>query len=441
MRGLAITLVLLCALPAWAEKKPQEIQRVVVMDATAAGVEKSLAKQATTWVAEALMGRPGLKVLTSEDVKALADYEGDKALMGCEADASCLAELTASAKADYVVSISVGKVGAEQVISLALLDAAKGAMTERVSAPLGYLGDAKEKVAGLVAQLFGWEGGAPKVTFKLPEGEPASFAVLDLEAAGVSEDVVKNLTQVLSAEVKRIDGASVVGRDDIKAMLAMEASKRLSGCDDDVQCLAEIGGALGVDRLIVGHVGQISGQYVISLRLIAISGAKVENRISETFRGPEEQLLLAIRHATRNLLGLPSLAPGTIAVSSPEPEAHVMLDGKDLGVLPLKPVEGQKAGRHNLRVTKDGFLEWNGDIYVNPGETTSVWVELERAPVAWYQSWIFWTSVAAVGAVAVGGGVGAGFLFYNEAHQPHPLNLEVGLPDRSGSGTASGAVP
>jgi hypothetical protein len=411
-------------------------QRVLVLDAAAVGVDDNLARQVTAWIAEALQGRPAMKVLTSEDLREISDLESSKALLGCENDASCLAELTAATDADLVVSSSVGKVGTEEIVSLALLESERSLMRERVSAPLGPLEAGGERVAELVGQLFGWGAGGARAKFKLAEGEAASFAVFDLVAAGVSNDVVTNLTQILSAEIKRVDGASVIGRDDIRAMLAMEADKSLVGCDDSVECLAEIGGALGVDRMIVGHVGRISGQYVISLRLIAIRGATVENRISETFRGPEEQLLLAIRHAGRNLLGLPSLEKGIIAVSSPEASAVVTVDGEERGPLPLKPVGDLAAGRHNVRVVKPGFLEWNGDVYVNPGETTSLWVELERAPAEWYESWVFWTSVAGVGAVAVAAGVGAGVLLFNEVNRPHPLTLQVGLPDR----TASGAV-
>ena len=69
-----------------------------------------------------------------------------------------------------------------------------------------------------------------------------------------------------------------------------------------------------------------------------------------------------------------------------EPEAELTLDGKRLGLAPLPPVTDLPAGVHALHVAKAGFRDHYGDVYVDPGETSAVWVRLERIPVPrWYQ--------------------------------------------------------
>src|SRR5262249_28469003 len=132
----------------------------------------------------------------------------------------------------------------------------------------------------------------------------------------------------------------VIGRDDIKAMLALETQKQILGCSDDTSCLSEIGAALGVDYLVVGHVGKVSGTYVISLRLIAPDALRVENRITESFSGREDQLVGAVKTAARKLIGIIVPDKGTLALGANEEDAEAFVDGASVGTLPMKPVGG-----------------------------------------------------------------------------------------------------
>src|SRR5688572_28936372 len=77
-------------------------------------------------------------------------------------------------------------------------------------------------------------------------------AVLDLKAVGLEADKAQALQtalgSVLSAETARL-GHQVISMADIAAMLAFEKQRYLLGCDE-ASCLAEIGGALGVDLML-----------------------------------------------------------------------------------------------------------------------------------------------------------------------------------------------
>ena len=179
-------------------------------------------------------------------------------------------------------------------------------------------------------------------------------------------------------------------------MLNLEGQKQVLGCDSDTSCLAEIGGALGVDKLVVGQVGKLADNFIISLRLISPTTAKVDNRISENFVGTEATLIPAIRTAGRKLLGIDSKDPGSLGVSSSESQATVFLDGKEYGSLPMPPIQDLTPGRYNLRVLKEGFNTWNGDVYVNPLDNTAMWIELQAKPAMWYEEWWVWASVGGV---------------------------------------------
>ena len=415
-------------------------RRVLVLDLKAVGVEPALAQRATSAVVDAL-ARAGVgRVLGAGELKAIASLEADKQLLGCEADAACVAELSAAAQAELVVAGSVGKVGADVVLSLGLLRAggAGPAVVERRSGSIDPQGDVEARAGEIALGLFGGAkaGAAPK--FALPEGEERSFAVLDLDAAGVSADVAKNLTAVLSTELKRIEGATVVGRDDVQALLALEGEKSLLGACDSAECLAEIGGALGVARIVVGSVGNVAGTYVVSLRLISTKRIVVENRVTESFVGREEQLLGAVRAAGRALLGIASSGVGALQVSCSEEGAEVFVDGVARGLTPTPPFAAVPVGRRAVVVRKDRFVEWRGDVYVDEGATAAQWVQLERRPDEWYESWVFWTSVAGIGAVAAATTVGVVGLLVYEDVRPHEFSFAVGLPERT---PTSGASP
>jgi hypothetical protein len=171
-----------------------------------------------------------------------------------------------------------------------------------------------------------------------------------------------------------------------------------------MECIAQIGGALGVDKLVVGQVGRLADSYVVSLRLIDARSVRVDNRVSETFRGQEDQLLRAVRHEGRKLLGLEATGAGSVAVSAAQPGATVFVDEVAKGEVPLPPIADVPVGRHTVRLSKDGFLDWQSELFVDPGETTPLWVELSEAPTPWFKKWWVWTIV---GGIVVAGGTAA----------------------------------
>jgi hypothetical protein len=75
-----------------------------------------------------------------------------------------------------------------------------------------------------------------------------------------------------------------------------------------------------------------------------------------------------VAKATPTPAPVPGATMGTLEVQASEPGAAVSLDGEALGNAPRSIVVGP--GRHNVRVTKDGFEPWELDVHVVPGQTT-----------------------------------------------------------------------
>lgn len=391
---------------------------VFIMDIRAKGAGAPFAEGLTLAVEQAFQGRDGYDVLSAEDLARATNAMAEKASVGCSDD-QCAAELSRFLNADLLVTGELGTVGKALSLTLSLMRSKTSAVENRVALAGA---DWKELLAGIpaaVGSLMKWTTETGAARFSLPEGRTVSLAVLDLSGKGVSEDTAAQLTQVLSAELKRIEGTSVVSRTDIVAMMQVQEQKMLAGCDD-ASCLAEIGGALGVEHLVAGSVGKVGQAFVISLRLISVKSARVEHRVFDSFSGDEEQLIRAFRNAGRRILGLEP-RPGTLTVSVDQQGAELFLDGKLLGLTPMAPVPGIAEGSHTLHVTKAGFQDHHADVYVEFGEANPVWVPLAAIPVRpWYQRPWLMTSIivpavvgppAAALLVALVGTVAAGIVY------------------------------
>jgi len=120
-------------------------------------------------------------------------------------------------------------------------------------------------------------------------GEGTKLAVTEIQARrGVDPVLAKVIEEFLVAQVARIGSYQVIGQDDILRMLGHEQQKQMTGCDDD-SCLAEIGGALGVDKLLGGSMDKVGDSLLITLKLINIRTAQVERREAGRLQGATEE--------------------------------------------------------------------------------------------------------------------------------------------------------
>jgi TolB-like protein len=150
---------------------------------------------------------------------------------------------------------------------------------------------------------------------------------------GVSADSGDVLSDTLVEELRKTRAFSrVVSFREVEAALGLEKQKQLLNCSDTA-CLAEIGGTLGVDIIVVGTVGRLGRAAVFNAKFLnAHTGNAVSSLSVQTCGDSDEYLLRSLPHiaaslATQaNLSSLavpqapPALCPEPTAMTAPRPE-------------------------------------------------------------------------------------------------------------------------
>jgi TolB-like protein len=392
-------------------------RQLLVMTTVAVGdveAEASIISQALPAAVEARSDRP---VLAQAELRSALDLQATREVLGCETDDACMAAISERLNADRLLTSRLGKVGDRLSLTLVLQAPQTVETLGRVDRTGTSIAELLDVLGGALGELLGGKASAAPARASA-FGEGVSVAVFPLQTTGVSADVATNLSEVIGTELKRIDGLSVVGLSDVKALLEVESTRASLGCSDDASCLAEIGGALGVDKIVSGEVGRVGDQFVLGLRVIDRDSVRVDRRVTETFFGAEEQLLRAVRSASRRLMGVVVDDVGTLLLTSNQSGSIITVDAEERGRSPGPPIEGLAPGKHTVRVSASGFYDWQGDVYIDPGEVTAQWVELEEEPrlirpfIPWWAYLGGWGVTGVAAAVAVGAaGAGAFFVF------------------------------
>lgn len=131
------------------------------------------------------------------------------------------------------------------------------------------------------------------------------IAVLDVRTGqGVDPAMAGFLTQIIAGEVAQRTGAAPLVSADILAMLGFEKRKQMLGCaDDDSSCLAEIGGALGVQRIVATSVAVSGGRYLITMSLLDAQKARPLSRDAESARRDDDELVKMLRWSAYRIFG------------------------------------------------------------------------------------------------------------------------------------------
>lgn len=151
--------------------------------------------------------------------------------------------------------------------------------------------------------------------------EPACrLVVLDLQSRDLADDekdLAALLTESLATEAALTSGCLVITSADVREMMDFEAAK--SACSEtDGACMAEIGQALGAERIVGGSVGRLGNQWIVSARLMNVARGVVEGRTEQTATSPVGQRTAA-RNAARALFGQALLPPVAVTTAAETP--------------------------------------------------------------------------------------------------------------------------
>jgi len=134
--------------------------------------------------------------------------------------------------------------------------------------------------------------------------ERTRVAVLNLRAdTELDKGTLNTLDEILLSSFHKSGCFEVLGMADIASMLTLEEERaKLSGCVDD-SCLAEIGGALGVELIVGSSVGRLGDHYFVSVKLLDVKRARVVDRCTLEIEQDELELVEAIRRAVDEIAG------------------------------------------------------------------------------------------------------------------------------------------
>jgi hypothetical protein len=256
------------------------------------------------------------------------------------------------------------------------------------------------------------------------------IAVLDFSAHGASKELASAAGGVAANELDRMGTFQIVTADAIRNMLAFEKQRQMLGCAD-AGCMAEIGGALGVDWLVSGKVtklaaaGGIPETLSVDLTLTNVRKAQREGSVIETARSEAELVARTGKAAQKLVARILAGRSGRLVVTAAEVGAVVKVDDQVKGTTPLRAAIVLPAGPHALSVEKQGFVAYQKDVHVEAGRVVEEPVTMVPSPdfVRAYESrqrklrlgaWIS-TGVAAAGlATAVALQASANSLYGNE---------------------------
>lgn len=257
------------------------------------------------------------------------------------------------------------------------------------------------------------------------------LAVLDFVANGATKELTSAVASNAANEIDRLGVFQVVTSEAIRDMLAFEKQRQMLGCAD-TGCIAEIGGALGVDFIVSGKVTRIAAAagvpetFNLDMTLSNVRKAQREGSVVEV-AASEGELLRKVGRAGQKLVArILAGRAGSLVISTPEAGAVVKVDDQIRGTTPLAGQISLPSGPHSVVVEKQGFVAWQKDVQVEPGKVVEERATLVPSPdfIREYESkqgklrigaWVA-TGVAVAGAaVAVWGQVDASRLYGNES--------------------------
>jgi len=153
-----------------------------------------------------------------------------------------------------------------------------------------------------------------------PRAGRADVAVLTIEAKlGVSQELADLLTTRLVAQIQTATGQAVISSSDIKNALGLEKAKTLLGCTESA-CMAELGGALGVDYLVTGTVAKVGAVRTFDAQIMDTAKAVVLHRYSHRLPAGADDSAFLDEVAPAVAVLFPE-ARGPAREASPEPKA------------------------------------------------------------------------------------------------------------------------
>lgn len=165
--------------------------KLLVLDVKSGDLSRDQVEALTSLITARAHRFAQTEVVSSQDIRDLAQLEAEKQQAGCEDGSSCLAELAGALGAKYVLSTRAGKLGSTYVVSAQVFDADKGTAEARDTAEAWDIVELPSKVAPLVDGVLTTAlgepvAGAAPLPVAPPRAEPRAPLRLGLQVGGAA---------------------------------------------------------------------------------------------------------------------------------------------------------------------------------------------------------------------------------------------------------------
>jgi hypothetical protein len=227
-----------------------------------------------------------------------------------------------------------------------------------------------EIVAALLGALLAFAAaGRPAVASDL-----VPLGILDLEAYGAPEDVARAVNKTLSVIAERVPGYGLCE----KVTLPRSEILKTVGCTTpSARCLADFASSVMYARkLLTGEIRYEARAKRLTMRILLMDVPTKSFERSYEKAGSVPELVAAVRPALRWLLR-PATAPLLVVRSAPA-GALATVDGKRIGETPVRLVSELLPGKHVVRLSKKGFVDFLQTVVIKAGATASVEAALAK---------------------------------------------------------------
>ena len=216
---------------------------------------------------------------------------------------------------------------------------------------------------------------------RLSGQEKEIIAVLDFDAAGISSQDAKVLTNRVRAILVRQGLYTVIDRGKMQTILE-EQDFQQTGCVSD-ECVVEVGALLGASIMMAGSIGKFGSLWTIEMRLIDVATSRITRSSSYDIQGAMELLLTqgipeAVKditafkaaEAARAPVPAPTRVMATLTIDTQPTGALILLDDQGMGPTPLEQLEIEPNRTHTISLSLAGhqpvdttFLAYAGAHY------------------------------------------------------------------------------
>jgi len=244
---------------------------------------------------------------------------------------------------------------------------------------------------------------------------PTKVALNDVEVGpGADAQIAHLVTTLVASELRKLPALSVTSQEDIKNLLGFDRERQLLQCAE-ASCLAEIGGALGVDQMVTGSLSKLGDSQIIVLRVIDVHRAKVLRDVNRRIQDPKPDAILDVLPGmVAELFGKAAPATPTAPAAAVSPPPQVEKEAPRHRTLAPWWLAGAGLAVGIAGLTMAGVEDANANAQTSGGIT--------RYGIPWSQAQVGIAGevLTGVGAAVLLGGLGWGMFRPSETQAAPP---------------------